>query len=150
MLRKIDDNYSVADDGRVYSHRNDRWLKANVSKKSKMPYPRVNLNGKAQYVHRLVAEAFIPNPDNKATVNHINGDKGDNRVENLEWATQQENVQHAWSEGLCKDQTGTHRYPKSFIDMAIELLSVGMSKPKIATLMGISWATLTKWEARYA
>jgi hypothetical protein len=53
-------------------------------------------------IHRLIAEAFIPNPLRKRIVNHINGTKQDNRIENLEWMTDSENLSHAYSLGLKK------------------------------------------------
>ena len=73
----------------------------------KQGYERVELskNGKIKKynVHRIVANVFISNPLNKETVNHINGIKTDNRVENLEWATRSENELHAYKIGLAKN-----------------------------------------------
>ncbi len=81
-------------------------------------------NGKnrSHLIHRLVAETFIPNPDNKPEVNHIDGDRHNNKLDNLEWTTKQENMQHAFRTGLCSNQikimiedkiTGTIIYPSS-------------------------------------
>ena len=54
------------------------------------------------YVHKMVADTWIPNPNHRKEVNHINGDKDDNSVENLEWTTRSENMRHAWRTGLTK------------------------------------------------
>lgn len=65
--------------------------------------PLVNEKGtKTFLVHRLVAQAFIPNPENKETVNHIDGDKTNNNIDNLEWSTRGEQMIHAYDTGLKK------------------------------------------------
>lgn len=71
-------------------------------------------------IHRLVAQAFIPNPDNKPQINHIDGNKQNNNVTNLEWFTNGENQIHAWGTGLNKGSTGMfkgekHRNAKSVV-----------------------------------
>lgn len=74
-------------------------------RKDRDGYVIAHLAGKNIKIHRAVAEAFIPNPDNKPQVNHIDGDKDNNRVENLEWVTQDENMHHASRSGLAKHVT---------------------------------------------
>ena len=87
--------YEVSHLGRVFSVRRGKLRRLNDTGRG---YLQVMLSKDGHrahvLVHRLVAEVFIPNPENKPQVNHINGDKNDNRAENLEWCTMGENLRH--------------------------------------------------------
>ena len=102
---KIDNhpNYSVSNTGLVRNDKTGRILKHHVSNSG---YLYVNIQHDMCYVHRLVAKAFLPQPKHKPCVNHINGDKQDPRVENLEWVDYYENRWHAkyvlHQKGNCK------------------------------------------------
>lgn len=94
-------SYQVSNTGKVFSHKVGRLLKQQYSKKM---YLNVTLTGPKSTkntlkIHRLVAEAFIRNPNNKPQVNHIDGNKENNNSSNLEWVTNQENQDHAWAMG---------------------------------------------------
>lgn len=76
-------------------------------------YRKINIRGKGCYVHRLVAETFVANPFNLPQVNHKDGDKLNNRVENLEWVTNSENVRHIIALKGSSNHTG---YPTEVIE----------------------------------
>ncbi|WP_242227195.1 NUMOD4 domain-containing protein [Bacillus cereus group sp. BfR-BA-01315] len=96
--------YQVSNTGKIKNKRNSRIRKNCLTKYG---YLNVQLlisgKDKTFQVHRLVAQAFIPNPNNKTQVNHIDGNKLNNNIDNLEWVTPKENMKHAWDIGLYKD-----------------------------------------------
>ena len=87
--------YAITRDGNVWSYRNNKFLKPRLNKGD---YHQVNLckNGKGKnfLIHRLVAKAFIPNPNNLPEVNHKDEDKSNNCVENLEWMSKIDNINY--------------------------------------------------------
>ena len=97
--------YEVSTFGRVRNRNSKKILSPAICKNT--GYKKVNLwnkgYDKTHSIHRLVAEAFIPNPNNKRLVNHIDCDKTNNHISNLEWATDSENMKHAFANGLCEN-----------------------------------------------
>lgn len=105
-------------------------------------YNTVMISDKRIPIHRMVATAFIPNPDNKREVNHINGIKTDNRVTNLEWATPSENMRHAIKTGLIKPNRNPKLYSLEIIeDMANDIIS-GITFREAGAKYGISYSTI--------
>jgi hypothetical protein len=131
------EGYAVTEEGQVWSYKSKRFLKPRANKSG---YLRVTLykDGKAQekYIHRLVAEAYIPNPDNKEQVNHKDEDKSNNNVNNLEWMTCKENNNH----GTHNERMGkAHRKPI----YCIELDRVFESQAQACKELGINAGQLS-------
>lgn len=100
-------------------------------------------------VHRLVAEAFILNPEGKPQVNHINGIKGDNTVDNLEWSSIKENVQHAWLNGLNKPNNGAKNgNSKLTQEQVLEIRASNLSSKKLSKIYKISKSAILQIKKR--
>ncbi|MDE5507724.1 HNH endonuclease [Elizabethkingia meningoseptica] len=98
-------DYFITENGEVI--RNGKVLKLCKNRRYMQVTVSVSGDNYTRLIHRLVAEAFISNPENKPCVNHKNGNKHDNRVENLEFVTQKENIHHAIVSGLKVNAPGS-------------------------------------------
>ena len=101
-------------------------------------YQMVGVGASPQFVHRMVAETWIPNPNHYLEVNHIDGDKDNNRVENLEWVTHSQNMSHAYRTGLRKVKTTPIRIPETgevFESISECARRIGVSQPAISNCL---------------
>lgn len=132
-------DYIVTKDGEIFSKRKNRLLKPQPNGKG---YLRISIGGKLYFVHRLVAEQYVSNPENKPQVNHKDGNKLNNAADNLEWVTNLENRKHAVKNGLhlCGDKC-------SWSKLSREKVLFILSHPEIpnqelASVFGVTISTI--------
>jgi len=129
--------YFISNKGRVKTY-DDFYPKITLDKGS--GYYRVKLNGKLYYLHRLLAQAFIPNPENKPEVDHIDGNKQNNCLSNLRWATRAENNRNVGKrkdntsefKGVCFDKWNGKWKARIWVDGKRKLLGYFRTKEEAA------------------
>ena len=142
-------DYQVSNHGRVKNKKTGKVLKTHLNR----GYLRVGLyEGKIRkykLVHRLVAEAFIPNPNNYKYINHVDGRKTNNTIKNLEWVTATENMIHAYKAKLrpiVNTKGEKNGFAKLTRDKATEIkilaLQGNLTQKEIATKFGVSKSTV--------
>ena len=141
------EQYQVSNKGNVKSLRTNVILKQRLDRYG---YPRLTLDlgkGKKAYktIHRLVAENFLPNPENKPQVNHIDANKLNNNLENLEWCTCKENVQHIHKLKRNPDVNGEKNPMSKFTNHDAWLIRYAyedLSNYKLAKVLGVNDETI--------
>ena len=131
-------DYYITPEGSVWSSLSNKFLSQyNINKKQSYRCVGGKFGNKNRVlVHRLVAETFIPNPHNLTDVNHINGDKTDNSVSNLEWLSHTDNLLHAHANGLIRQPS--YRY-KIMIMATGETFWADRNLIGIANAFGVSY-----------
>lgn len=118
-------------------------IRPNINKNRGYLYARTS--NKNYQIHRLVASAFIPNPDNKPQVNHIDGNKLNNHVSNLEWVTSLENIRHSINNGSTKQMSkneGNIKYTNMQCREVLDLVNKGISYTKAGSIHNMPYSTV--------
>ena len=134
------EDYIIKSDGTIINKKRGNILKPQPNGKG---YLRVYIGKKLYFVHRLVAEKYIPNPDNKPQVNHKDGNKLDNRVENLEWVNNNENRKHALCNGLhlCGEQCSYSKLKEKDVIFIRNNIEIGIKA--LAKKFNVSRSTIS-------
>lgn len=139
--------YLITKTGKVWSETKSRFLTGKIAYTGyKMVEYYVDGIRKRKNIHRILAELFIPNPENKPEVNHKDGDKLNCELSNLEWATHQENMSHANKTGLIKNRpkgTSTHFAKLNEQDVS-EIKKSTLSARKLSLIYGIAHQNIRK------
>lgn len=135
----LDGNYAVYEDGTV-----TRIIEVPVKVHENGGYLAMCHNKQSYMVHRLIAEAFVENPDAKPQVNHKDGNKKNNAASNLEWVTQRENTIHAYANNLISRDRRRNKCDGAYIKAMRK--SIGMTQTELAKVAGLNRVTIAKYE----
>ncbi len=141
-------DYEIFEDSRIYSYKTNKFLRFSINSDG---YLVLNLRGVEQkllLVHRLVATCFIPNPENKPFVNHLDGNKQNDHVSNLEWSTAKENTEHAIKLKLINNQGENASFSKLTDADVLFIRNSTISIYKLAERFGVSAGTI--YSARHS
>jgi hypothetical protein len=140
------EHYLITKDGKVYNSVSGRELKSYPNKNTGYytVVLRNSIKPKCVYVHRLVAEAYIKNPLNLPEVNHINHNKADNSVSNLEWVTRKQNIQHRNKDGRDSIVFNSVMNNSQLLNEGIELYKKIGRIDVVAELWNVSYPTARK------
>ena len=133
-------DYEITRDGKVINIHTGKEVKP---QKNGTGYYRVAIGKKLMFVHRLVAQKYIPNPENKPFVNHIDGNRTNNNVSNLEWVTEKENAQHAVRTGLQPIEENSKVAKLTREQVAFIKSHPEMERNKLAEMFNISAHTIS-------
>lgn len=152
-IKGFEDRYAITEDGEVWSYLLGKFLKpSRDTNRGKRAYLLVvlykNKKANSKRIHRLIAQAYIPNPLNFPCINHKNGIKTDNRIENLEWCTYSENNIHALRHGLRKvsslrgEAIGNSKLKTNQIREIRRLRREGSTLKSIGNIYNVSFRTI--------
>lgn len=163
LWKKIDGfkNYSVSDTGLVRNDVTKRILKPQITRGRYYVHPCEKGKWRNMYVHRIVAKAFIPNPENKPQINHKDGNPKNNNVSNLEWCTNRENQIHKYrvlgakpnttpAINACKKKIVCVETNKTFDSITSAACAIGSKQPNISKALQSSKYTAGGYHWRYA
>jgi hypothetical protein len=143
--------FRISNFGRVYSKRSGKILKLHLNKAGRVSIS-TRIGGRCGeavtfLVHRLVAEAFIPNFENKPQVNHIDGNPSNNDVRNLEWCTPSENMRHAFDNKLIVPKSGFENGGSTLTESQVDYIRDNPDKltiREIAIMFGVHHSTIVR------
>lgn len=144
-IPNLRDEYTIDTNGIVYNVTRNKYLKGTKITKNNR-YSKIHLD-KFYPLHKLVAEHFVPNPNDYSEVNHIDGNRHNNCADNLEWCTHRENIHHCWNNDLHIHQNGeinpAHKLTENDVKKIWSLRHTGLTAQQIKDILKLKVSITT-------